>query len=230
MKMEDYRQSDHSIEDLESSKSPQQGEDVLHITRIPIGIKNVTISDMNAVNMTLARAFQNDPVISHLAGDRRLTIEQLMTLFDAFTRIQMKSNMAFTTPGIEAVALWAPPGKWKIGIGQIIRYTPRLIRLYGSRFFSNIEMLNDVERVHPTEPHYYLEFLGTDPQYQRKGFGRALMEPMIERADREGVGIYLENSNEKNNPFYEKFGFKVRRTLTYRRNGPTTWLMWRDPR
>jgi len=29
--------------------------------------------------------------------------------------------------------------------------------------------------------------------------------------------------------FYGRFGFEVRRTMTHRRDGPTQWLMWRDP-
>jgi len=231
MKTKEYGELDPRIDDHEKSNMRQEGGDLLiHCDRIPIGVKKVIPNEITAVTMALARAFQNDPVIVHLGGDRRLTVEQLMPLFDTFIRIQMYGGLVFTTPGHEAAALWAPPGKWKIGILQIIRYTPRFLRLYGNRFFSNLEMLYDIERVHPTEAHYYLEFLGTDPQHQGKGFGRALMEPMIKRADQEGMGIYLENSNEKNNAFYAKFDFKVRRIMKYSRNGPSTWLMWRDPR
>ena len=52
---------------------------------------------------------------------------------------------------------------------------------------------------------------------------------MVQRADDEGVGLYLESSKESNVGFYGRFGFEVRRTLTLRK-GPDMWLMWRKPR
>lgn len=197
---------------------------------MPAGMRHVTPDDVAAVSVTLARAFHDDPIKTHLAGGRELTERQILPFFDAFTRIQLRHGHAYTTDGHEAAALWAPPGHWKVGFGQVARYTPRFLKLYGTRFLSNLMVLTDLEKLHPSEPHYYLEFIGTDPQHQGKGFGRALMEPMVERADREGVGMYLENSKEQNLAFYGRYGFEVRRTMQHRRNGPTMWLMWRDPR
>ena len=74
-------------------------------------------------------------------------------------------------------------------------------------------MLNDIERKHPKEPHYYLEFVGTTPAAQGTGMGTKVIAPMCERADAEGVGMYLESSKESNVPFYARFGFEVRETL-----------------
>lgn len=197
---------------------------------MPVAVRQATSADIEPITLTLARAFYDDPIKVHLAGGRDLTIEQIRPFFDAFTRIQLRHDHAFTTSGHEAAALWAPPGQWKVGFLQVARYTPRFLKLYGGRFLSNLAVLTDLEKLHPTAPHYYLEFIGTDPQHQGKGFGRALMEPMVERADREGVGMYLENSKEKNIAFYGRYGFEVQRTMQHRRNGPTMWLMWRDPR
>ena len=190
----------------------------------------MTPDDIPAVTLTLAKAFRYDPIKVHLAGGRDLTIDQVLPFFDAFTRIQLPHGHVYTTPGCEAVSLWAPPGEWKVPLRSVFKYTPRFLKLYGTRFVSNLAVLTDLEKLHPTDPHYYLEFVGTDPAHQGKGFGRALMEPMLERADREGVGMYLENSKEKNLAFYGRYGFEVRRTMQHRRNGPTMWLMWRDPR
>jgi ribosomal protein S18 acetylase RimI-like enzyme len=197
---------------------------------MPVEMRHVTPDELPAVTLTLAKAFFDDPIKVHLAGGRDLTTEQIRPFFDAFTRIQMAHGHAYTTPGHEAAALWAPPGQWKVPLTSVFRYTPRFLKLYGTRFFSNLNVLTDLEKLHPTEPHYYLEFVGTDPAHQGKGFGRALLDPMVERSDREGVGMYLENSKEQNLAFYGRFGFEVRRTMQHRRNGPTMWLMWRDPR
>ena len=103
--------------------------------------------------------------------------------------------------------------------------------MYGRHFLSNLKVLLTVEQHHPHEPHYYLEFLGVHPAAQGSGLGRALIEPMLELADREGVGLCLENSKEKNLAFYGRYGFQPLEELQLPgRNAPTIWLMWRDPR
>lgn len=186
--------------------------------------------DVAAISLTLAKAFHDDPIKRFLAGGRELTTEQVLPFFDAFTRIQLPHEETYVTPGVEAAALWAPPGAWKVPVTSIVKYTPRFLKLYGLRFFSNLQVLTDLEKLHPEEPHYYLEFIGTDPAHQGKGFGKMLFEPMVERADREGVGMYLENSKEQNLAFYGRFGFEVRQRMEHRRGGPPMWLMWRDPR
>jgi ribosomal protein S18 acetylase RimI-like enzyme len=192
-------------------------------------IRTATPDDVAAISLTLAKAFHDDPIKSFLAGGKHLTTEQVLPFFDAFTRIQLPHGHAYTTPGHEAAALWSPPGEWKVPMTKVLKYTPRFLKLYGTRFIPNLSVLTDLEKLHPTEPHYYLEFIGTDPAHQGKGFGRSLMDPMLERADREGVGMYLENSKEQNLAFYGRHGFQVRQQMTHRRNGPPMWLMWRDP-
>ena len=69
-----------------------------------------------------------------------------------------------------------------------------------------------MEHMHPEERHWYLMVLGTDPNHQRQGFGRKLVQPMLDRADDEGVLSYLESSKESNVPYYRGFGFEVTRT------------------
>lgn len=44
-----------------------------------------------------------------------------------------------------------------------------------------------------------------------------------------GAAAYLERSNEKNLPFYQSHGFRVVDALRLIMNGPTLWLMSREP-
>lgn len=196
---------------------------------MPAEVRKATPEDIPAISRTLANAFHDDPVKSFLAGGRTLSTDDVRPFFDAFANIQLPHGETYVTPGVEAAAIWAPPGEWKVPFTKVMRYTPRFLKLYGMRFFSNLQVLTDLEKLHPAEPHYYLEFIGTDPAHQGKGHARALLEPMIERADREGVGVYLESSKESNVSFYGRFGFQVRREMDHRRDGPRQWLMWRDP-
>jgi len=193
-------------------------------------IRTATAADIPTISLTLAKAFEDDPIKLFLTGGKPLTPQRATPFFTAFQQIQLPHGMVFTTPGFEAASIWAPPGEWKIPFRQIVRHSPAFLKLYGLRFFPNLQVLTDMEKLHPTEPHYYLEIIGTDPAHQGKGFGSKLMTPMLERADTEGVGAYLESSKESNVPFYRRFGFEVTQELHHRRGGPTMWLMWRDPR
>jgi len=194
-----------------------------------IAVRSATADDIPPISRTLAKAFANDPVKLFLCGGKELTVETTMPFFTVFQRIQLPHGHVYTTDDHGAAAIWAPPGGWKVPPMQIVRHTPTFLKLYGLRFFGNLGVLSDLERRHPTEPHYYLEFIGTDPAHQGKGLGTALIQPMVERADVEGVGMYLESSKLSNVSFYSRFGFEVREVLTHRRNGPKQWLMWRDP-
>jgi ribosomal protein S18 acetylase RimI-like enzyme len=87
-----------------------------------------------------------------------------------------------------------------------------------------------LERRHPPKPpHWYLATLGTDPAAQGRGLGTAVLAPVLEECDRDGVGAYLESSNESNLDYYSRFGFRVTEEVRLPR-GPRVWLMWRDPR
>jgi ribosomal protein S18 acetylase RimI-like enzyme len=76
-------------------------------------------------------------------------------------------------------------------------------------------------------PGWHLAFLATDPDFQRRGIGRRLMEHVLSRADADGTRVWLETSDPVNVPLYEKFGFT---TITEARGGhglPTFWVMVR---
>ena len=153
-----------------------------------------------------------------------------LPFFRVFLKMQIPHGLTFATQGFESVSVWAPPDHWKVPFSQIARNTPTFLKLYKPAVPAEPAGAADIERRHPKEPHYYLEFVGTSPAAQGKGMGTKVIAPMCARADAEGVGLYLESSKESNVPFYSRFGFEVRETLQHRRHGPTMWLMWRSPR
>jgi GNAT superfamily N-acetyltransferase len=89
-----------------------------------------------------------------------------------------------------------------------------------------------LERHHPVRPpHWYLAVLGAEPASQGKGLGSAVLAPVLEQCDADGVGAYLESSKERNIDFYARHGFRVSEELRLGgARGPRLWGMWREPR
>ncbi|OOQ83688.1 hypothetical protein PEBR_36034 [Penicillium brasilianum] len=71
-------------------------------------------------------------------------------------------------------------------------------------FFSGIDQ-NRI-RIMGDLKHYYLDMLGTHPDYRKRGAGSMLVQWGCDLADREGVAAYLDAS-KAGAPLYEKFGF-----------------------
>ena len=95
---------------------------------------------------------------------------------------------------------------------------------------TTLRLLNLVEAMHPHEPHWYLASLGTAVGRQGTGVGSALMRPVLEHCDAEGMPCYLESSKERNVPFYRRHGFEVVQEAPLPGDGPPIWTMWREPR
>jgi GNAT superfamily N-acetyltransferase len=71
--------------------------------------------------------------------------------------------------------------------------------------------------------------LGTRTAQQGSGLGTLLMREVLDRCDRQGLGAYLESSNIRNVPFYERHGFEVLGEVAV--GGEfVARPMWRDPR
>lgn len=193
-------------------------------------VRKATYADVDVVSRSLARAFEDDPVMEWLFPlSVRNRLDRLRRFFTLdMAKWNLRHDETWTTPELTGGALWAPPGKWKLSTADVMRSMPTMARLLGPRLPVALQGLNQVERNHPHEPHYYLAILGTDPAHQGKGVGGALLAPVLDRCDAEGLGAYLESSKERNVPYYRRFGFEVTKELPLPK-GPPVWLMWRDP-
>lgn len=51
--------------------------------------------------------------------------------------------------------------------------------------------------------------IGVDPAHQGGGIGSALIAEGLKAVDRDGLIAYLESSNPRNIPLYQRHGFEV---------------------
>jgi ribosomal protein S18 acetylase RimI-like enzyme len=194
-------------------------------------IRNVAHDDVPTLAKALARAFEDDPVMSWVFADpsgRPRRLERGFTLF--LRKIWLPRGECYTMDRVFGGALWLPPNRWHLGAGAQLRLLPRMIGMAGRDLVRLASVLQMIERKHPSKPpHYYLAVLGVEPELQGRGFGSALMQPVLERCDRDRIPAYLESSKRRNVVLYERHGFKVTEQVRAPRGGPPMWLMWREP-
>jgi ribosomal protein S18 acetylase RimI-like enzyme len=179
----------------------------------------------------LARAFFDDPVAMWSCKPDALR-PKVLERFNATRMRQLLADQeVWITPELSSAALWAPPKRWKTTPRQDLAIARSILhpRLLARAPLVGAGLLN-MERKHPPEPpHWYLAVLGTDPSAQGQGHGSAVLRPVLEQCDADGVGAYLESSKERNIAFYARHGFRVTAELRMPR-GPKMWAMWRDAR
>jgi ribosomal protein S18 acetylase RimI-like enzyme len=194
-------------------------------------VRKAQPADVERLGEVLARAFHEDPLFCAVVPDEARRRRGLPVLFRELTRLlHLPIDSAWTTEDLAGAALWAPPGRWKVGLWTEAKMAPKVLGALGARVVAMLRVLAEVEARHPTDrPHHYLRVLGCDPGRQGRGVGSRLLQPMLDELDRTKTAAYLESSNERNLPFYRRHGFEPLEELRTRL-GPRVWLMWRNPR
>ena len=148
--------------------------------------------------------------------------------FDLHAARSMRAGTSWHADG--GAALWDAPGTWRLSrretLSLVARSAPGIGRGRGQLVG---DALTEIERAHPTEPHWYLAVLGVRAERRGHGTGSALLKPGVARADADGLPCYLESSNPRNVALYERHGFEVT-AEHWLPDGPVMTLMWRPAR
>jgi ribosomal protein S18 acetylase RimI-like enzyme len=192
-------------------------------------VRKATPADLPALAGALSRAFDDDPVMEWLFPDPRKRPRWTRAFFGVRVRQLLRQEEIWTTGDCAGAAVWAQPERWELSLGETLDMMARIGRGVGRRTVRGLRGLSLVEKHHPHEPHWYLAVLGVDPPAQGQGLGSALMAPVLQACDEDGVAAYLESSKERNVAFYSRHGFRVTEEVRMPK-GPPLWLMWRDPR
>lgn len=87
-----------------------------------------------------------------------------------------------------------------------------------------------IARARPRDPHHFLSVIGVRPEEQGRGHGRALMDAIHARADRDprSAGVCLDTCDSRNRSYYERFGYEE---CARCRTGPLEqWILFRPSR
>jgi ribosomal protein S18 acetylase RimI-like enzyme len=189
-------------------------------------VRKAEPSELPAVAALLARAFYDDPAMGWVFPRDERRLELTERFWAVRLRYTASQDQIYVTDELSAAAVWMLPDRWHVSWRETGEMARMMLNHRLPMLFAGLQRL---EKAHPHAPHsFYLTVLGTDPPYQGNGHGSALMEPVLELCDRDGVPAYLESSKERNIDFYSRFGFRVLEEVRLPR-GPLMWPMWRDP-
>jgi ribosomal protein S18 acetylase RimI-like enzyme len=188
--------------------------------------REVAPADRARAVATIALAFASDPMMRWSFPDPDRYLRIACDFVDAFGGHAVEHGSADQIGDFAAVALWLPPGVTPNGeaMGAIIE-----ANMPADRMQDGAGLVEQMNRFHPHEPHWYLPLIGTDPAHQGMGFGTALLAYAMQRCDRDRLPAYLESSNPVNVPLYDRFGFKVMGTIQ-QGSSPELVPMLRKPR
>ena len=171
--------------------------------------------ESKALGGLLGKAFFDDPIWMWVVQDPERRRKHLGQFLAQVIHGRVKAGTVWTTTEQEGTAVWAPPGEWKVHPLAMLPALPSALRCVGFRELqTRLEAFAKMEAGH----------------LRGLGVGTALITPMVDRCDEEGLPAYLESSKRGNLPFYHRFGFEVTEELTIASGCDPIWRMWRDPR
>lgn len=193
-------------------------------------IRKATTDDVPRLAQALARAFYDDPVFNWMIPDDSERMRRSEHGFALYLRsVYLPHDECYATEGGAGAALWLPPTKWHLGPMAQLRLAPGMVVAMGPRLPQVLRAISTIESNHPQKPHYYLPFVGVEPELQGRGIGTALLKPILDRCDQESMPAYLEASAPRNCACYLRQGFEVTEEFRFPKGGPPSWRMWREP-
>jgi ribosomal protein S18 acetylase RimI-like enzyme len=194
-------------------------------------VAHALAADLPQLANSLASAFFDDPVTSWMFDDPEIRSGQLTRWMRFVVEMGLTRGHVYTAGGNAAAAVWSPPDVTLFDEVWGPRMVETLRGLVGERTGEVIPPLARAMAVQPVdEPYFYLFTLGTHADHQSRGLGGCVLEPVLALCDAQGISAYLESSNPRNLPFYERHGFEVVGEISLVEGGPIIRPMQRKPR
>jgi ribosomal protein S18 acetylase RimI-like enzyme len=183
----------------------------------------------------LARGFASDPAWVWAVPDEHRRARVLPWFFRAATRYALRHGELHGTaePALGAAIALPPeaprlvgPNLARVGLWQM----PLRAGAGGFRRFLVQWRVLEERHVADVPPrHWYVWLLGVDPAHQGRGTGGAVLGSVLARADEQRLPTYLDTTNERNLPFYERHGFRVAYAGAFPGGRCPFWTLVRAP-
>lgn len=193
---------------------------------LTIEVRRATEQDRPLVIGVITLAFSSDPMARWSYPDPATYLAAMPETVKAFGGNGFAHGTVHLVEGGAAAAMWLPPGVHPDSdrlAALTEQYAPR------ERLADMTQVFEQMAGYHPPDPCWYLPLIGVDPISQGRGHGSALLRYALEHCDRDGLPAYLESSNPRNIPLYERHGFEAMGTIQAGKS-PAIVPMLRRPR
>lgn len=186
-------------------------------------------SQIDKASQILAAAFNQDPFFEYVLP-QEVKDKLLYGLWKTILRYSLPLNSVYTTPELKGIAVWIPPGEFPLNpLKLLLGGLYKLLFQIGLKRIRKLTLFTLLEQYHKQDmsvPHWYLLGLGVSPDYQGQGIGGSLIQPILKKADEEGLPCYLETDTPGAVRFYQRHGFEILRTSE---QPVEFWTMKREP-
>jgi ribosomal protein S18 acetylase RimI-like enzyme len=189
-------------------------------------IKTATASDAAPAIDAVVLAFSADPAARWTWPDPQQYLRHFPSFVSAFGGKACAHGNAYYVDGYTGAALWLPPDVHPDEDALITLLQRAVSRQVQKDVFAVFEQMG---RYHPREPHWYLPLIAVDPPQQGKGYGAALLQHALLLCDRDNKLAYLESTNPKSIPLYERHGFEVLGTIQVGASPPIFPMLRKPP-
>lgn len=193
---------------------------------LTVEVRSATDRDLQSVVNVITLAFGTDPMARWAFPDRAIYLGVMPDVVRAFGGRGLEHGTVHLVENGAAAAMWLPPGVQPDSetlAALTEQHAPR------ERNADMMQVFEQMDRYHPSEPCWYLPLIGVDPVCQGRGYGSALLRHALERCDHDGLPAYLESSNPRNISLYERHGFVAMGSIQAG-SSPTIVPMLRQPR
>lgn len=178
------------------------------------GLHAIGREDLPGATEVLNAAFNEDPCLRYLLRSGDYDPRKARHIHGYTLRLgRLYGSALATSPALEAVCAWLPPGRIHVSTGMFLRAGGLDIARSGLDVLGAIKLYGDysdgMHREAIPGPHWYLLTLAVAKASQGKGYATRLLSPVLSLLDARGESAYLETHNPRNVPLYEHFGFKV---------------------
>ena len=170
--------------------------------------------DLPSAAQALSRAFHDDPLQSYVFPDPAERIARSPAHFTPLLRYGLLFGEVLTNGGeCAGAAVWLGPNAWEVTPERAeaagLDVLPQEIgQAAAERFLTALTSIEPCHRSDVPPAHWYVMVVGVAPEARGLGLGRALLQPIMDRADSSGLPCYLETAQPDNVAFYEHLGFQ----------------------
>jgi hypothetical protein len=191
-------------------------------------------AQIDLLAVILSRALYDEPNFTYVIPDEQQRRAVLPWFFRALAlRAGEVCGEIYTTETMEGGALWITPVCHHLFDRVLRMRMPRgPVRLGWAVLRRSLKLTAHLEQIHrrlASGPHWYLMACGIRSQTEQHVIGGPLLDPVLSRADSEGLPCYLETFNPANLCFYKKRGFRIEGAGRIPGGGPNFWALVRSP-